>query len=99
MISNYELQQAYNDLYAVLRMYIWEYDVIDAIANLEIAVYETLADVNAVKNAFRKLDTLVRPVSQRDEDVKNAMKEFSDVIDSADSVYCKLTQVNEVIQV
>lgn len=99
MISNYELQQAYNDLYSVLRMYIWEYDVIDAIANLEIAVYETLADVNAVEDAFRKLDTLVRPVSQRDEDVKNAMEEFSDVIDSADSVYCKLTQVNEVIQV
>lgn len=99
MISNYELQQAYNDLYEVLREYIWEYAVVDAIADLEIAVYETMADIPNIRSQFNKLRQLVRPVSQKEADLRDALDAFDKTIKDDDTVYCKLTKVNEVLQV
>lgn len=99
MISVTDIQSAYVNMYKVLREYIWSYPTVEAIAELEISVYERCPDLQVIRRNFFNLDQFVREVKFDDEELKKVFDAFSDIINSGDSVYSKLYQVSEVIQV
>ena len=60
MIAAAILQSAYNDLYTKLRNYIWEYDTVVKIADLEVATYMAFPDIDNIRRAFSKLSVDIK---------------------------------------
>lgn len=98
MLNYAELQTCYVDLYTELRKYIWDFQTVEKLANLEISVYRTFPDVEEVRKHLTSLTQDVKHVFSEDEALKNAVDKFTEVLDSVDSIYAKLNQVTEVVQ-
>lgn len=96
MISSNDLQTAYVNLYKQLRNYIWDYDTVERIAELEIAVHTRFPDINTVRSKFKSIEMDVRDMCQEDEELNEAVKRFNEAIQSDDSFYAKLDKLNEV---
>ena len=97
MTSIADIQNQYVNLYEQLRNYIWDFDTVAAIANLEIDVYESFPDMKQVTVDFLKLRNCINQFEYEDEDLDNAIASFEDVISESDEVYVKLNQVKEVL--
>lgn len=102
MLSYTELQSAYVDLYIQLRKYIWDFNTVEHIADLEIEVYRIFPSISDVSNAFNKLDSDIKFIVSDDDDFKSKLDAFRDIlnteVDNASDFYAKLNQVREVIQ-
>ena len=92
MINVSELQLCYNDLYKAMREYIWSYPTVEALAELEISVYQKCPDLEVVKRNLYMLDQRIRNVKYDDEDLKKAYDEFSDVLNSDSTYFSKIVQ-------
>lgn len=99
MTSSKQLQNAYVNLYRELRNYIWGFDTVQAIANLEIEVYSAFPDVSKIQSSFNTLCIDIRSVVDEDEDLAEAVESFKDMLSacSDDKFYVKLAQVQEVL--
>lgn len=98
MISSFDIQNAYNALYKELRKYIWDFSVVVALADLEVAVYKRFQDIHDVKMKFYRLRSDISDVIYSDEDLKYAVDNFGELLNE-DTVYVKINQVEEVLQV
>lgn len=100
MTSNIELQQAYIKLYTFLRQYIWDFSVVEIIADLEVATFTRFPDKGKLQSLIRKLETEIRDLLKGDdnEDFNKAWQRFKDIA-ADDEYYHKLYQVAEVIPV
>ena len=98
MISSSEIQSAYNDLYKEIRKYIWGFDAVNALADLEIASYTACADVYEIKKRLDLLHMYAKEVERDDEDLKSAFDAFYKLLDDQSDVYVKLLKVKEDIQ-
>ena len=96
MLNVADLQLAYVDMYKALREYIWSYPTVEALAELEISVYQTCPDIDVIRRNFYRLDQLVRNVKFDDKAMKKSFDVFSDLMNSDDSIYSKIFKVNEV---
>ena len=90
MISAKELQRKYRKLYVALRNYIWPFRVIEYIADLEIAVYQTFPDIFNVKIAFNVLRINCLRLVPDDEEMIKAFDAFEELLESEDTLYAKL---------
>lgn len=97
MTSCYEIQSAYVDLYKQLRNYIWGFQVVDAIADLEIACYQSCPNLADVIRCLNKLSSEIVEVTKEDEDLKKSIDNMRKLLESTDSTYIKLNKVREVI--
>lgn len=98
MISYADIQHAYNKLYAEIRRYMWEFQAVEALADLEIACYKTCQDLPEIRTALSKLELYTHEVQNEDEDLDKAFQKFHEILDDADETYVKLSKVNEVVQ-
>lgn len=98
MVSFAEIQNGYNNIYREIRKYIWDFPVVACLADLEIACYKTCQSLEDLRIKFARLKGLVIDVLYEDEDFKKAMDYFEDLINES-SVYVKLNQVQEVIDI
>lgn len=98
MITATALQTAYNKLYAEFRNYIWDFDIVELLADLEIEVYQTFPDMNNVKSKFQKLKRQVSFTDAfQDESLKDVFDHFEEIIDSTDGIYADLKSFKEVV--
>lgn len=97
MFNTLDIQRAYVDLYRSMRRYIWGFDVVEALASLEIAAYQTCPDLDNLHSKYNQLEYLVRPIASDDEDLRKDLDNFNEVINSGDTTYAVLRQVNEVV--
>jgi len=98
MISSADIQNSYNAMYKQLRKYIWDFSVVAALADLEIAVYKKFQNMNDIKARFYRLRSQIVDVLSTDEDLKGALDAFEDVLKD-DNIYVKINKVEEVLQV
>lgn len=98
MIGNKELQSKYNDMYIQLRNYIWDFDTVEALADVEIETYTTFPDMKRLRSKFNSIFTDVRDIYLEDEDLKKAVDTFKEFIESDDDSWARIKQVREVIQ-
>lgn len=98
MIAAAILQSAYNDLYSKLRNYIWDYETVVKIADLEVATYMAFPDIDAIDNAFRKLsiDIKASDIYSDDEELQQALESFEDKLEGADQLFYRLDVPQEV---
>ena len=97
MISQNELQSLYRDLYVCIRKYMWPFHIVEHIADLEIECYKAFPDLDLVRDRLAVLNRDMTDVSRDDEDMTNAFEAFQKALDSAESVYNKLNQPQEVL--
>ena len=100
MISGNDLQNAYFDLYSELRRYIWSYQDVKTLANLEIETFKRFPDVDQIRKYLNLMEMSACFVTNDDEDIKLAFQDFKDVLDSIESnddIYAKLTEVEEAL--
>ena len=99
MISSNIIQSAYVYLYTQLRKYIWPFDVIDNLVDLEMSVYKAIPTISEIKAAFNRLEVDIKAAALDDTELAEALNEFEDIIQQDTDTYIKLDQVKEVIQV
>ncbi len=98
MITASILQTAYNKLYSEFRNYVWNFDIVELLAELEIKVYQTFPDMDEVKNKFQKLKRQVGFTDAfQDELLKDTFDNFEDIAYGVDSIYVNLKSFKEVV--
>lgn len=98
MLNCATLQKAYNDLYKQIRNYMWSFQAVEAIADLEIACYKACPDLDEVRRCLNRLLQYMRDVMNDDPDLEKAVNKFQDTLSDETETYMKLNKVNEVIQ-
>ena len=93
MVSGNDLQNAYFDLYSELRRYIWSYQDVKTLANLEIETFKRFPDVDQIRKYLNLMEMSARFVTNDDEDIKLVL----DSIQSSEDIYAKLTEVEEAL--
>lgn len=98
MINVAIIQREYNRLYRELRKYIWDFEAVEAIADLEVAVYQLCPDMQLIRDRLGLLKIFTRELEVEDADLSKAFKRFEDLVMEDDTPYAKLYQTMEVIQ-
>lgn len=98
MIAAAMIQQAYIDLYKQIRNYIWDYDTVVKLAELEVAAYMAFPDIDKVRYALDQLKVELNSsdVYAEDEDLQKAVDDFSETLDGADQVFYGLEVPQEI---
>lgn len=99
MIDVLALQRAYVELYKALREYIWNFDTVCRIADLEVATYESCPNLEEIRNHLRTLRTSTFDVCREDEDLSKAFDDFEELVNSGTETFFKLYKVDEVVQI
>lgn len=97
MISSAELQRCYIDVYKELRKYIWSFEVVNQLVDVEIETFKAFPDMINLKKLFDLLKSSTESVVKDDEALNKAMKAFEDKIDVEDTMYYLVEQVKEVV--
>ena len=96
MNSN-EIQNAYVNLYTQIRKYIWPFDVIDILVDLEIESFKSFPDVMKLRELLDRLHREIQSTLSDDKDFETAYLSFKKLIDDDNIMYKLLEQVREVI--
>lgn len=97
MVTSTQLQNKYIKLYENIRNYIWSYEVVNLLADLEIETFKALPDIIQIKSFLDKLHIETRNVCKEDEDLEQSFVDFEQTLEDSDEVCYTITQVNEVI--
>lgn len=100
IIDMHDISYAYIRLYRQLRNYIWEYDTVEHIAELEIAIHNRFPNLQDVRKYFNLLCHDIYRSDVDDEDLDKAIEQFRSYIESDDSVlYAILPKTEEVYSI
>lgn len=101
IITAASLQKSYNKLYTQFRNYVWEFDIIESLADLEVEIYQTFPDMDKVKSKYKKLRQEVSYTGafQHYEELKEAFDTFEESLDEADELYVNIKSFKEVVVV
>ena len=90
-----QLKTAYNRMYAVLIDSIWDYDIVEALVDVELETYKIFPDIESLRNKLRSLRMLVRQTADESR-ILDAISTFSDAVDDVEGVYAKIVYPKEV---
>lgn len=99
MINANELQSAYVELYKCLRGYIWDVEVVELIANVEVECYKSFPDLRKLSSYLKLLKNEVRyKLPEPNEALNSAFDEFDNILDSNSNtdLYASLKTFHEV---
>lgn len=105
MITATELQQSYINLYRQLREYLWPFNIVELIAELEIECYSSFPQVSRLRNLFSRLKREIFSDYISDDDEYDTLRNVFDKFDATltdakdfHDIYAKLPSVREVTQ-
>lgn len=100
MILSSTLQNAYNKMYVALREYIWPFDIVEQLSELEIATYQRFPDLKEVERKFNKLVNSVSYTDpyREDEGIRECFDDFRDILNTSEEVYYDITSFKEVTE-
>ena len=90
MITSKKLQHSYNKLYANLREYIWPYNIINCIADLEVETYQSFPDSQKLRGIFNNLKVECNRLVTNDEDLERSFEEYNELLNDSNHIYAKL---------
>lgn len=99
MISSKELQNEYVKMYEKIREYIWPFETVKRLADLEVSVYTTFPSPEQIKKDFNTLYLDIRDMFDDDDELKEVVEDFKKTIETLESetFYSKLNQVQEAV--
>lgn len=96
MLSLPELRKYYIHLYEELRNYIWDFNTVQHLANLEISLFRRFPLLPEVRANFNRLYQCISQVCDEDEYLDEAAKNLRDILNSTDELYSMIIQPKEV---
>ena len=106
LITSSDIQIAYEHLYKFLMDFLWEFRVVQAIANLEIAIFQRFPNKEEMQKCMRDLKLEImqtyNELAEDDEaEFKDAVEELEQLIEGYDEekTGCELYAVEEVVDV
>lgn len=93
MTNSSDIQNAYIDLFKQLRNYLWDFNTVEHIGDLEVSIYDRFQNLDKIKNCMRTLYIDIKSVIDSDEDLKNKWNNLDSLLNDTDTVYVKLKQV------
>lgn len=97
MVSYADIRNAYIDLYREMRRYIWDFRIVEQLVEVEIDSFQTCVDMDKLREDLRILRQHINEVISDDEDLKDAIDAFQDIVDNETETFAKLYQVSEVL--
>lgn len=102
VITSSDIQVKYEQLYKFLMDFLWEFRVVQDIANLELAIFKRFPDKEEMAKCLRDLKLNIsytyNELSEDDEtEFEDAVTELEDAINNYDDPGCELYAVEEVI--
>lgn len=95
MLSLVDLKKYYVKMYSELRNYVWNFNTINHLAELEIAVYRRFPDVLEIRSKFDALYMCIRDICDEDEDLSAVVNNFKNIINSSDQFYSRIDAPKE----
>ena len=94
-----KLKITYTRMYSVLSDYIWDFDIVAALVEVEVETYRLFPDLELLRNNIRTLRMLVRQVVNRKDDnrILSAIDTFSKAVNDVEEVYVKIDYPKEVL--
>ena len=96
-LSSQDFRNKYEKFYIQLRSFLWPYDVLKQIAEVEIDIYSAFIDLDKIGQDCTKLYSSIKDVCKEDDAVADAYNAVADLVNTQDPViYARLPKVNEV---
>ena len=93
MIESSEFYNAYEKFYKSFRNYVWDFDTVTKLAELEIELFCAFPDKEACANKLELLISDIKRCNVDDEDLKKSYEALLDLLNSDDTVYTYIEQV------
>ena len=97
MLSAKKLQNQYIKLYEQIRKYLWPFETVRYIAELEESVYKRFPDINYIRNVLRFLESEMMHELRDDEELREEFDKITEIANSSSEVFAKLDKYSEVI--
>lgn len=96
MISAQDFRNKYEKLYNEMRLYLWPYDILELLGNIEVNIYSAFIDRDKLYNDYSKLETLIREDLSENDELKKAYDDLGDLIcNNNDKSYHAIMRVGE----
>lgn len=102
IITSADLQVKYEHLYKFLMQFLWEFSVVQDLANLELAIFKRFPDKDEMQNCLRVLKrsisaTYTEMEADDDSEFKDTVEDLEKSIEDYEDPGCELYSVEEVI--
>lgn len=99
MVNSRELHEQYNNLYTAFRNYIWDYETVMCLANLEVATYQLCPNLDDISKYLSDLDYRISLTDISDPEIDGCIDNMYATLndDASGVVYCKLPYVEEEV--
>lgn len=91
------IQQSYINLYDCLRRYVWDFNVVKLIADIEILSFTTFPDIAKLASCLSELRTAISDVFSDDQELCSAFEKFAEIISDDNEPYISISKVREVL--
>lgn len=98
MVTSSELQYAYNKFYIQMRLYIWDFEVVESLVDLEMNIYKAIPSILDIKKSLKSLKRLIWNTVKEDEtgDFKRSFEKLENLVEEESSTYYSIKKVQEV---
>lgn len=102
VITSSDLQVKYEKLYKFLMDFLWEFQTVQALANLEISIFKRFPDKDEMQRCLRELKSSIAATYNEltEDDEEEFQKTFEDLeksIDEFENPGCELYGVEELV--
>ena len=97
MLNSIILQNKYQTIYSSISNYLWPIDVVEHIADFEIACYSAFPDMINVRRTFDILKRDVTDFIREDSELSDAFDQFDKFISYKTETYLPVIKVNEEV--
>lgn len=102
VITSSDLQVKYERLYKFLMGFLWEFSVVQDLANLEISIFKRFPDKDEMLKCLKELDfdishTYNELAEDDDTEFKDAFEDLQAAIEEFENPGCELYSVEEVV--
>nr|DAZ19357.1 MAG TPA: hypothetical protein [Caudoviricetes sp.] len=97
MTSSVIIQNKYISLYKLLRNYLWNFQTVEDIAELEMECFRALPDVDRIKMKLNAVSNAAIYVTRDDDKLKECLDSFYELLN--DSSVCKKILISQEVVV
>lgn len=97
MTSSVIIQNKYISLYKLLRNYLWNFQTVEDIAELEMECFRALPDVDRIKTKLNAVSNAAIYVTRDDDKLKECLDSFYELLN--DSSVCKKILISQEVVV
>ena len=94
MLNSMDLRLAYNEFYASMRNYIWDFQVVCNLADIETAVYMAFPDMGDIYVKLRQIYPMISETMKDDKELEDSYNDFLELSSTTDELYNKIMDIS-----